>query len=87
VVSSDCSGGTATFAIRNEGTANLTTSLITWTNVNAVGCSATPTYDSGATIVAGNTSYVTFTNCTSQRQHTWRLIGPSNTVIVTVFCP
>jgi len=86
VVSSDCSGGTATVVLRNEGTANIAAApaanQISFTVINA-NCSGLPP---GPAITAGSTATVSFTNCTSQRQHTYRAIGPSNTVQITFFC-
>jgi len=82
VVSSDCSGGTATVVLRNEGTANITANQISFTVINAA-CSGLPP---GPAITAGNTGYATFTGCAPGRQHTFRAIGPSNTVQITFFC-
>lgn len=82
LIDSYCSGGTATFIIRNTGTTNITASSLICTEMNA-DCtgSCTPT----ETILPGNTTTITIAGCVSGRTHVWRLRA-ANAISLSAYC-
>ncbi len=77
-----CSSGEVSALIRNDGASSVTTDEQTFVSVDE-SC----TEPSKALITASNTTTYKFTSCgTTARYQKWKLIGPGNTVDISVYC-
>jgi len=82
VIDAYCTGGTATWTVKNSGTSDIAAASLTVNAVNEA-CTVNP---SAVAIGAGQRGTLTATGCTSGRTHSFRLIGPSNAVELSAYC-
>ena len=83
VIDAYCIGGIASFTIRNSGTADMGAGVITISSRSETCTGANPSVPA---ITAGTSVTIGITGCTVGRIHSWRAVGPSNAVELSVYC-